>query len=360
MRCPKCHKKVHKDDIYCIWCSASLRGRSPEDPWNCVCADEKTHRAHAPRKKRPAKPAARLLPFVIPALMLAILPGILLGVFSTVRTGMAEISLTPEPEPLLMPENALRLDAVIAQWDGFTVTADHIAVDATTGEVELFYTADNRTEHTVISADSVITAEGYRLDSLLYLELEPGEQYTGTFWIDTSPLQAVDISRIRELTVSLNLTDGEDYVTLADTAPVSLVLDLDLPEIPMHKGKTGLIETEAMTVTLAGWQADPEYGELTLYTLIENRSDDNGSVFMEDARCGSTDLHLYGYYDISANTKLLCRDILYDIPYAENSPTEITFSTQIQDARFRVTATGQTLIRLDPGGGSGSISGEWE
>lgn len=60
MHCPQCHKKVHPDDIYCIWCSASLRGKSPGDPWNCICADEKIHRAHG-RRHYTRKPRRHVL-----------------------------------------------------------------------------------------------------------------------------------------------------------------------------------------------------------------------------------------------------------------------------------------------------------
>lgn len=51
---------------------------------------------------------------------------------------------------------------------------------------------------------------------------------------------------------------------------------------------------------------------------------------------------------------------LYDIPFSQTEPVEITFTSHTQDAMFNTTATGKTVICLDPGGSSGSIRSEWE
>lgn len=366
MRCPKCRKTVHPDDIYCVWCSASLRGKSPGDPWNCICADEDTHRTHTPRRpiRRSSgrKPGKAVVFILVLTLVLTFLPGILAGIIFSLDALVDEVhtlAVAPEPEPVV-PEDAWMLDTVMARWEGFTVTADYISMDEITGELELIYTAENQTDHTIITADASITAEGYTLPQMLYIQLEPGETQTHYFWIDTAALQAVNISRLQALTVSLSLMEEENYTLLAVTDPVTLTVDFDLPPVSMHKGSTTLIETADLTVTLVGWQTEPDYGEMTLYTLIENRSAEQGTIFMEEARCNETDLHLYGYYDAPPGTKLLCWDMLYDIPFSQTGPSEITFSSRIQDAMFDTTATGETVIRLDPGGSSGSIRSEWE
>lgn len=360
MRCPKCHKKAHPDDIYCVFCSASLRGRSPEDPWNCVCADEETHRRHRPRK--PTRRSRRPKGFVIVALVLALtfLPTLLAGIFYTTKTIVDDFhTLTVAPEPVA-PEDAWKLGTVIARWDGFTVTAEYISMDEITGELQLICTAENQTDYTIATSDAAITAEGYDLAHLLYMELAPGEKRTDYLWIDTAALQAEDISHLGELTFSLHLSETDHDTLLAVTDPVTLALDFSLPKISMHKADTTLIETEDLTVTLTGWQTEPEYGELTLYTRMENRSDENCTVLMEDAFCAETDLHLFAYYDVPAHSTLLCWDMLYDVAYSETDPTEIRFRSQIQDARFSVTATGETVIHLDPNGLSGEIRSEWE
>lgn len=362
MRCPKCRKKVHPDDIYCVWCSASLRGKSPADPWNCICADEETHKSHRPRRRPAVESRSHSLKTVLVilavALILTILPGLFVAATIAVNSPLEHFHVAA-PEPVA-PEDAWKLGTVIAQWEGFTVTANYISMDEVTGDLELVCTAENQTDHTILTSDTAITAEGYTLPQILYIHLEPGEIQTHHLWINTAMLQAVDITRIQDLTFSLSLMEEENYTLMTVTNPVTLSVDFDLPEIPMHKGHSTLIETEDLTVTLAGWKAQPEYGELTLYTLIENRSGENGAVFMEDAWCGETDLHLYGYYDAPPGTKLLCWDMLYDIPFSETDSTQITFSSRTQNAMFDTTATGRTVIRLDPDASSGSIRSEWE
>ena len=359
MRCPKCRKKVHKDDIYCVWCSTSLRGRSPEDPWNCVCADDETHRRHTSR------PNHRRTRFVHPGkflLLILAMVSILFSATAFVFNMASDISIhasAPQPEPVI-PEDAWKLGTVLAQWNGFTVTAEFVSMDNSAGEVQIICTSENQTGHTIFISDASVTAAGYHLPLVLYLELEPGETTRDILWVDTGVLPAVDVTHLQELTISLNLMDAENYTLLATTDPVTLDLDLPLPGIHARRSSTTLIETDDLTVTLVGYRPDREYGELTLCTLIENRSGEHASVLMEEGLCGKTDLRLYGYYDVPGNTKQLCRDILYDIPYSETSPTDLSFRIQTEDEQFQVTATGRTHIRLSPDGLSGEIRSEWE
>jgi len=333
MRCPKCRKKVHPDDIYCIYCSASLRHRTVSaDPWEKPeaavrpAARTVTGRKNPPsRKPVSRKPAGteHSIPFRLGMLLPALMVVVLLAMLPSLAR--PDPYITVRPEPVAAPEQSMGLP--LAQWDAFVVTLDRITMDTYTGELRLDYTAENPTDHHILCMDAQITVEGHVLGSVVWLELLPGEVVRDSLWIPTEALQAIGITRIQTLSASLELVDGDTYEDLGKTEPIRIPVDFELPDQPIREVSLPFFETNGVYAAIVGTSTMPEHDLITVYTLLVNDSGERVEIWLGNSRCGDTDLGLYNYYTVDPGSRVLTMDLLCEVPFAQDA--RITFEAKL-------------------------------
>ena len=331
MRCPECRKKVHGDDIYCIWCGAMLQRDTQSSghpvPGEILPEDEVYEIPDAPEVEKP-----RRMGWILPALlMLVLIPAL---VFSWNRPAY---SLT-ETTDLTVPENAEMLDLVLAQWEGFTLRGSYLVYDETNGVLEIVFSAENRTKQTVICGDPLFTLEGCQLQGTMYLELGPKESATGNIRLETEPLLSLGCQSFRELALSFLLYDGEEGTVLTQTEPVCLTVEGTLPEREVQISDTVLLEEAGLRVRLTGIFADPDSREIRLYTLAENFSGQETFLYLKDIRLEGAGTGGSFYYTLPPETRLLTCSRIPVSPHGISGEIQMEIVTE--------TASGTAVCKI--------------
>lgn len=325
MRCPDCRKKVHTDDVYCVWCGAPLHRRiqpavripaeeiSPEN--DSVC-DEKDLPVRGSVLLR------RYCLLLLPLLLVAAVTGLLME--------NSRSHPLPEPTVLSVPENGEILDLPLAQWEGFTLHGDYLVFDEATGALEILFTANNRSSDTILCSDPLVLLEGYPIRGSMYLELPPKKTATGSLRIETEPLQSVGCSSLRELIFSLDLFHAGNGSVLHRTEPVSVVLHQTLPQRDIRRLDAVLLEEAGLSAWLTGVGFDEKTGEMRLYIRMENPSREENFLYFRNIRWEGTAQGNSSYHSLPPGTGLLTGIRLSGIPSG---------------------TAGQLLLEMETGGG---------
>lgn len=316
MRCPNCRKKVHADDIYCLWCSTPLqRSITPAAPLSSEKVSDR-NTVHFPGKEK--RPKIRIFLLLIVLLLLACFV-----------IGMLDWNSVSQQQPVWdtsgLPENAEPLDALWAQWEGFTLRGDYIALDDSGETLAIFFTAENRLNDTVICGDPLITIEGYHLRGNMYLELAPGEAALGQIRFELEPLQSMGLQRVRELTLLVPIFNAENESLLTQMESGPVLLDRSLPQRDIRSEDAYVLVESELFVRLTGIAANPEAGEIRLYALMENQSEETHNLYLKNIRWEGASLNFSNYHMLLPGTRLLVCYRIYGIP----SDTEGRMSMEI-------------------------------
>lgn len=352
MRCPHCRKKVHPDDIYCVFCGASLRRRSFSDPWDSRPSQPARPQSGKDSHRELARDGHFRLGLVFAILLfllvMTVLPAIVIGINTAER--IPEPDIPEEPEIYYEDADRIFLSPPTGTWEDFSVAVEAVSLDPYTGELEIIYTAENHSDRSIVSFDPLVTVDGITLDCLMYLEVQPGETVKDYLWVSTDGLQALGIGQVPELALTLELRDGEDSTVMGQTSQIRVPLQLDLPEMPIQQIHHAIYNDNGLEVAIAGLAADPEYGELTLYTLMKNGTGKEVMVSMDNARCGDTEVLLAGYHVLPPDTTLLGRDVFYDIPFTDGMEITFDYKTEIYEENYTETGTGELSLILNVDG----------
>lgn len=321
MRCPACRKKVHPDDIYCVFCGASLRRQIREDPW--ITHTHKTRRTFVrPHKRRappvsrqPADPMTRSPLFVL-GMLLPVVVFVILAVAISFRT-VSEIhnvtALTPETRPV--PAEASPLGQTIVRQEGITVTADYITADQY--YVEVYYTVDNQSGIPITCTDAAVTAGGCTVPASIYFEVPPGSWSTDVLYIESDLLQAAGITDLTAMELELTLSDTITYEPLF-TAGALLDTGLTIPSgMPVEPCFHPLVDGQESALALIGWRSDPAGGVLELYFAMENRTEEAVSCCLEHGFWNDEAVNFFGWDEVSPGRIRMMRISLYDLDFSQ-------------------------------------------
>lgn len=339
MRCPNCRKKVHADDIYCIWCSEPLqRSITPADILSSEKvrpeADSAQYTMGFPKKEKRPRLRVYILIFI-----LVLLVGFVISLLEW--NGVSHRQ--PETITLVIPENAEPLDVLLAQWEGFTLWGDYIVLDDIGETLEIFFTAENRMDDTVICGDPLVSIEGYQLRGNMYLELPPGESALGQIRIEMEPLQSVGFHRVRELILAIPLFNAEDESLLTQMESGSVCFDWSIPQRNIQPENATILEESGLYARLTGIATNPETGEIRLYTLLENRSEETHNLHIKNLRWEGAALCFSNYHILPPGIRLLVCYRIYGVPsdmVGQMSLEIITGAGEVHKCTIVLTAEG--------------------
>ena len=208
MRFTECRKNKRTGDTSCVWHNVSTQsGIEPEPQYREVNTRYK-----------------KFVPQSI-VLMICLLAGLVLTYYLS-SSETAESPAVPQQE-ILAVENMLPLEARLISWEGFTMEA--LGFSVSEQGLTLYYTAENGTDQTIACGDPQVEIDGHPLQSIMYLELAPGEAAANSLWIETETLRAAGIREIQDLKIQFELVHAVNFESLAQPDPISIWLNLELP-----------------------------------------------------------------------------------------------------------------------------------
>jgi hypothetical protein len=209
MRFKECRKNKHTDDTSYVWHSVSREsGIEPESS----------------RYKEVNTRYKKFVPQSI-VLLMCLLVGLGLTYYLP-SSGTVESPTAPQPE-ILAVENMMPLEAQLISWEGFTMEA--LGFTVSEQGLTLYYAAENGSDQTIACGDPRVEIDGHPLQTIMYLELAPGEAAANSLWIETEPLRAEGIREIQDVKIHFELVHAADFIILAQPDPVAIWLNLELP-----------------------------------------------------------------------------------------------------------------------------------
>lgn len=290
MRCPECGKRVHPEDIRCTACGAVLSEENERLPFG------------------------RILLRWLKLLLIILIPVLLLGSLSTYAEYKRGRIHLPDFSAAAVPENAEKLDRVLAQWEDFTLQGNYIRFHEDSNTIEILYAARNRSRKMIQCIDPLVTVGDYQLSSRMHLEVPPKKNLKGSLWIDAEPLRGMDIHTLDQLTISLELLNYQDSSFLAQTEPVVIPVHLELPASDRILSRHSILSEDGISVQLTGVAADPESGGIRLYALMENQTGEDLSLHMKNAVWEDHPLSVSNYYKLPSEARLLTCCKFYEVP----------------------------------------------
>ena len=109
----------------------------------------------------------------------------------------------------------------LVNQNGIRIVGKGVSDDSIWGSGVILYVENNTDEDILVTADD-LSINGYMIDAYLYSVVKPGKKAIDTIIFSSTDLEENDIESIDEISLSLDISDANTWMTLFSTENMSL------------------------------------------------------------------------------------------------------------------------------------------